>query len=174
MLTRAALQDIVKKAQQHVQDHKEYQQQYSRCLKEMQNAKTKLDRIARLSSGNRDDLAKKSAAVKDMLGQRAGLTNLANTCVQAGEALQSGSSPAVCDLAQSQIQQLQQMYDEIFDGLSALDRSLQSMAFLWNEYQDALKRMRTFLDYIANHSEMIRLEPSLEKKRASARQAHSR
>ena len=103
MLTRAALQDIVKKAQRHVQDHKEYQQEYSRCLKEMQNATTKLDRIAYLDSGNRDDLAKKSAAVKDMLGQRAGLRNLVNTCVQAGEALQSCSSPAGWNLTPSQI-----------------------------------------------------------------------
>lgn len=155
-------------------DHKEYQEKYACCLKEMESARAQYGRIAPMPSGNREDMTVKIEAIRDMLSQRSALMNLVNVCVQAGEALQAGSSPAGWEVAQAQIQQLQDLYDEIFGGLAALDRSLQSVQFLWTEYEESLKKMRLFIEYISNQLLMVtKLEPTLDKKRLAARQAQN-
>ncbi|OQR79819.1 hypothetical protein BIW11_05466, partial [Tropilaelaps mercedesae] len=173
-ITSDILKDLTKKTEQHVADHQEYQEKYARCLSDMEGARARYARIVAMSSGNREDMAVKVEAIRDLISQRSGLMNLVNVCVQAGEALQSGSSPAGWEVAQTQIQKLQDVYDEIFGGLAALDRSLQSAQFLWSEYEESLRKMRLFIDYIANQLLMVsKLEVTLDKKRAAARQAHN-
>ncbi|XP_028967016.1 nesprin-1 [Galendromus occidentalis] len=167
----ATCKDIAKKTEQHVVEHKQYQEKYVACLRDMETARSKYDRIVEMPSGNKDDMTKKLEAIRGMLDQRSTLMNLVNICVQAGEVLQSGSSPAGWEIAQNQIKQLQDLYDSIFDGLAALDKSLQAASFLLSEYEESLRKMRLFIDYMSNQLLMIKLEPTFDKKRATARRA---
>ncbi|XP_040360174.1 nesprin-1 [Ixodes scapularis] len=162
--------ELVKKCEQHVQDHIQFEKKQAECSKKLAHAQESFVEIQSLPSGNKERLAHKLAKVKELLQGKSEALNLVNATVQLAEQLQVGSSPEGWEATQGLLQQLQTTFETTFSEAQGLERSLQSTLFLWSEYQEALQRLRNWLKGLSQKTEGApRLCTTLDEKRAQLR-----
>ncbi|XP_076314562.1 muscle-specific protein 300 kDa-like [Tachypleus tridentatus] len=85
--------ELVRKCEQHVEDHINFQEKHDECSKWIMEAQDKYAEVTALPSGNRAALQVKYGRNKELIQMKNTGLNLVNSTVQLGEQLQVGTSP---------------------------------------------------------------------------------
>ncbi|XP_013784499.1 nesprin-1-like, partial [Limulus polyphemus] len=158
--------ELVRKCEQHVEDHISFQEKHDECSKWIMEAQDKYAEVTALPSGNRAALQVKYGKNKELIQMKNTGLNLVNSTVQLGEQLQVGTSPEGWETTQTMLQNLQTVFDTIFDGSIKLDRSLQSTMFLWSEYEDEVQALQQWIRNTSQQLEgTLKLVTSLSEKK---------
>lgn len=153
------LKELVRKCEQHVEDHVQFQLKRENCSQWLCESSEKSADIQAMPCGNREALQQKYVKNKELLQIRNEGLNFLNATVQCGERLQVGTSPEGWEETQTLLQNLQAQYENIFEESARIDRSLQSTLFLWSEYEEMAQRSLAWLDTTSKH--LLESKPQL-------------
>ncbi|XP_067130355.1 LOW QUALITY PROTEIN: muscle-specific protein 300 kDa-like [Centruroides vittatus] len=158
--------ELVRKCEQHVDDHIQFEQKCAECEKWIEEKDKHYAEISTLPCGNKEALQTKYGKNKELLQMKSSGLNVINAAVQYGEKLQVGTSPEGWENMQAVIQKLQFAFGKIFEGSTTLDRSLQSMLFLWSEFEELLQRLQQWVENTSKQLENVpKMVCTLEEKK---------
>lgn len=135
-------QEIQKKCEQAVSDHKSYREKYSSFLDLLSYELT--DGLGSLKSleGSQDQLQGRLASIQQLKGSRSTHLSCLNAVVESGELLYPSTASEGREIIRAELAQLQSTFDGVYDDLSALERDLHNkMTRLANSHSALLTFM---------------------------------
>lgn len=165
---QATTKEILKKCEQAVQDHQMFNEKYKQCSDWLASAQAKYDDSSDLSQvGSRDDLLKKQIVVQELLAQQPSATLLLNNTIECGEKCYPSTATEGREAIRSQLEELQQTFDQLFDNITSNSRKIQDKMSKWSGFDEIAEKLKNWLDDIekAVPSE-IELKTTLDEKRA--------
>lgn len=160
--------EILKKCEQAVQDHNAYNEKYKQCSDWMASAQAKYDDCSAIAQvGTRDDLLKKQIAVKDLLAQQPTATLLLNNTIECGEKCYPSTATEGREAIRSQLEELQQTFDQLFDNVTIVARKIQDQMSKWSGFDDIAEKLKNWLTEVENSvPSEIELKTTLDEKKA--------
>lgn len=117
-------QEILKKCEEAVSDHKTYNDKYSKFVNMMtQNVGEKAAALNSLE-GTQESLSARLAAIEALEATRPSHLAALNSVVEDGEKLYPSTADEGREVIRMELQRLQTSFDMAYDDLSALERSL--------------------------------------------------
>lgn len=163
---QATAKEIVKKCEQNVADHKLYNEKYRQCSDWITSARTRFDSCRdNIRKGARSVLAEQQKILEELLTQRSSATLLLNNTIELGEKLYTSTAPEGRDFISSQLQELQQAFDALFDSINNTDRDLQAKLTRWSGFEECAKNIRSWLKEVKLPQE-LELKATLDEKRS--------
>ena len=93
--------------------------------------------------------------------------SLLNTAVERGEKLYSSTGDEGIDTVRTQLEDLQQAYDSLFDGSATMERDLQNKISRWSSYEESVDQFKKWIKETQKQiPDFIELRTTLDEKRA--------
>lgn len=165
---QATAKEILKKCEQSVQDHQNFNEKYKQCSDWIVQAKSKYDNYSDLSGvGSREDLLKKQQEIQELQMQQSNANLLLNNAVESGEKCYSTTAPEGREHIRIQLEQLQQAFEQLFDNITSTSRAIQNKAAKWSGFNEIAEKLSTWLNDIEKQLlPSIELKTTLDEKRA--------
>nr|XP_034172930.1 nesprin-1 isoform X14 [Osmia lignaria] len=164
---QATAKELVKKCEQAVADHAAYLERYKQCSEWLANTRVTYQSIKEDISGTRLELSSNVATLKDLLARQSSATLLINNTVEAGERLYPTTGMEGREIVRQQLLDLQQAFEELYDGVASTERELQSKISRWSGFDDSNEAFEKWLKTIeAQLKPEIELKTTLDEKRA--------
>lgn len=117
--------------------------------------------------GPRTSLEDQSKILEELLSQQTSSTLLLNNTVELGEKLFPSTSPEGREIITTQIQELQQALEALFDGLSKIHRDIKAKKERWAGFDERVENITSWLkEAELKIPQEIELKASLEEKQA--------
>lgn len=160
------LQDILKKCETAVNDHKAFIDKYNQSVSWLTAAQDKLARCVEMQ-GDRSTLQKRREIGNEILGEKQTALSLLNTTVQLGEKLYPSTSEDGREAVRIQLEDLQGTFDTLFDSCATMERDLQNKLSRWTSFEEASDQLKLWLkETQAQMPDEIELKTTLDEKRA--------
>ncbi|XP_037820489.1 nesprin-1-like, partial [Lucilia sericata] len=165
---QATTKEILKKCEQAVQDHNAFNEKYKQCSDWMASAQAKYDDSSDLAQvGTREDLLKKQIACKELLAQQPSATLLLNNTIECGEKCYPSTATEGREAIRSQLEELQQTFDQLFDKINTNARKIQDQMSKWSGFDEIAEKLQNWLLNIEKTIPAdIELKTTLDEKRA--------
>ncbi|KAL5279677.1 hypothetical protein ACFFRR_003964 [Megaselia abdita] len=165
---QATTKEIHKKCEQSVVDHQAFNDKYKQCSDWIASAQAKYDDCNDLSLvGSRDDLLKKQSAINEIQSQHGAATLLLNSTVELGEKCYSSTAPDGRENIRSTLEELQQVFDQLFDNIGITSRKIQDKMAKWSGFDEIADKLKQWLVEIEKQlPNEIELKTTLDEKRA--------
>ena len=156
----------MKKCEQSVSVHKEYDSNYQACLQWLTNTEEKYIKHSDVQ-GNRDEINDKIRLMEELLNEKPDAMLLLNKTLESGEKLFSSTAPEGREGIRLQVQDLQNSMDALFDKMSKLERDLQNKLVKWTGYEDSSASFFRWLQEVQDQLKgSIQLKSTLDEKKA--------
>lgn len=120
-----------------------------------------------MKNGSQNVLADQANVLEELLSQKTSASLLLNSTIESGEKLYSATSPEGREIVATQLEELQQAFDSIFDEISLADRDLKSKLNTWSEFDNSLQKVQRWFKEIEKLlPQDIELKATLEQKKA--------
>lgn len=117
----------MKKCEQAVADHEVYLAKYKECSNWLANAQNRYQACRDASaSATQQDLIDQISQLNAILADRPSSALLLNATVERGEKLYPTTAVEGREAISSQLEELQQALDALYDGVSSMERELQA------------------------------------------------
>lgn len=164
---QATAKELVKKCEQSVADHAAYLERYKQCTEWLANTRASYQSIKDDLSGTRQELSSNMATLKDLLTRQSSATLLINNTVEAGERLYPTTGMEGREIVRQQLLDLQQAFEELYDGIASTERELQSKISRWSGFDESNEAFEKWLRSIETQLKPeIELKTTLDEKRA--------
>ncbi|KAJ8930094.1 hypothetical protein NQ314_017138, partial [Rhamnusium bicolor] len=160
--------EILKKCEQALADHKLYNDKYRQCSDWITAAQTRFNSCTdNIKKGTRNVLAEQAKVLEELLSQQTSATLLLNNTIELGEKLYPSTAPEGREIINTQIQELQQALEALFDEISSTDRDLKAKLVRWSGFDECVENILRWLKD-AEHQlpQEIELKATLDEKRA--------
>ncbi|XP_078048160.1 muscle-specific protein 300 kDa isoform X4 [Augochlora pura] len=159
--------ELVKKCEQAVADHAAYLERYKQCSEWLANARTGYRSIKDDFSGTRQELTANVSTLMDLLSRRSSATLSINNTVEAGERLYPTTGAEGREIVRQQLLDLQQAFEELYDGISSTERELRSKISRWSGFDESNVAFENWLTIVETQPKPeIELKTTLDEKRA--------
>nr|XP_033322974.1 nesprin-1 [Megalopta genalis] len=164
---QATAKELVKKCEQAVADHAAYLERYKQCSEWLANARTSYRSIEDDFGGTRQELTSNVTILKDLLSRRSAATLSINNTVEAGERLYPTTGADGREIVRQQLLDLQQAFEELYDGISSTERELRSKISRWSGFDESNESFENWLRTVESQPKPeIELKTTLDEKRA--------
>lgn len=161
-----SFQDILKKCETAVNDHKAFIDKYNQSVSWLTAAQDKLARCFEMQ-GDRSTLQKRREIGNELLAEKQTALSLLNTTVQLGEKLYPSTSEDGREAVRIQLEDLQGTFDTLFDSCATMERDLQNKLSRWTSFEEASEQLKLWLkETQAQIPDDIELKTTLDEKRA--------
>ncbi|KAJ8984006.1 hypothetical protein NQ317_006860, partial [Molorchus minor] len=162
--------EILKKCEQTIGDHKLYNEKYRQCSDWINVAQSRFNSCEdNIRQGSRNILLEQAAVLEELLLQQGSATSLLNNTIELGEKLYSSTGSAGREIISTQIQELQQALEALFDDIGRTDRELKAKLARWAGFEECVDNILGWLkDAEQQLPQDIELKPSLNEKKGSA------
>jgi nesprin-1 len=124
---QATAKEVVKKCEQNVADHKLYNEKYRQCSDWIAVAQVRFDACKEtIKKGARNILTEQYKVLEELLSQQTSATLLLNNTIELGEKLYLSTGSEGREVISGQLQELQQAFEALFDGINSTDRDLKA------------------------------------------------
>ena len=159
-------QDILKKCESAVSDHKAFIDKYNQSVSWLTAAQDKLARCVEMQ-GDKTTLRKRMEIGNELLGEKQTALSLLNTTVELGEKLYPSTSEDGREAIRLQLEDLQGTFDTLFDSCATMERELQNKVSRWTNFEEASEQLKLWLkETQAQMPDDIDLKTTLDEKRA--------
>ncbi|XP_064211053.1 muscle-specific protein 300 kDa isoform X18 [Tribolium castaneum] len=163
---QATAKEVVKKCEQNVADHKLYNDKYRQCSDWIAVAQGHFDTCKEnIKKGARNVLTEQYKILEELLSQQTSATLLLNNTIELGEKLYLSTGSEGREVISTQLQELQQAFETLFDGINNTDRELKAKLTRWTGFEECAKNIRTWLKE-ADLGQELELKATLDEKRA--------
>lgn len=112
-------------------------------------------------------LADQAKVLEELLAQKTSSSLLLNATIETGEKLYPSTSAEGREIIRTQLEELQQAFDSIFDDISVADRDLKSKLNVWSEFDNSLETIQRWSKDVEKLLPTdIELRATLEEKKA--------
>lgn len=158
--------EIVKKCEQSVGDHQQFNEKYKQCANWLATAQNNYSKCCDIpSSCTRDDLLRQQKAIEEILSQQSSATLLLNNVVELAEKLYPSTALEGRDAIRDQIQELSQVLERLFDNVHDTHRLLQGKLSKWSGFEECAEKLEDWLGQLNVSPELV-LKTTLDEKRA--------
>lgn len=158
--------EIVKKCEQSVADHQQFNDKYKQCSNWLATAQNNYSKCCDIPQNcSRDDLLSQQKAIQEILSQQSSATLLLNNTVELGEKLYPSTALEGRETVRDQIQELSQVLEKLFDNVHNTNRLLQGKLSKWSGFEESADKLDDWLSTINVLPEII-LKTTLDEKRA--------
>ena len=159
-------QDILKKCETGVNDHKAYVEKYNQSVSWLTAAQDKLAKCLEMSE-DRSNIQKRLDLMGELISEKQNALSLVNTTVELGEKIYGTTGSDGREAVRIQLEDLQQAYDTLFDSTATKERELQRKLSKWSSYEEASENLKSWLkETQAQIPDYIELKTTLDEKRA--------
>ena len=124
---QATAKEVVKKCEQNVADHRLYIDKYRQCSDWIVAAQARFDTCKEnIKKGARNILTEQYKVLEELLSQQTSASLLLNNTIELGEKLYLSTAPEGREVINNQLQELQQAFEALFDGINSTDRELKA------------------------------------------------
>uniref|UniRef100_A0A1B0C1F9 KASH domain-containing protein n=1 Tax=Glossina palpalis gambiensis TaxID=67801 RepID=A0A1B0C1F9_9MUSC len=164
---QATIKEIMKKCEQSVHDHVQFNEKYKQCSDWFANAQAKYDNTLDLSTvATREDLLKKQLAVQELLAQQSNAALLLNNTIELGEKCYASSASEGREAIRLQLEELQKAFDQLFDNLNSHARKIQDKMSKWSGFDEIAEKLKSWLIELERALPAeIELKTTLDEKR---------
>lgn len=149
-----AAKEVVKNCDQMVNDHKLYKDRYKQCENEYLKAKEKLEDLGKKSNiSERKELENIFAQIGSVADKQTSINQIMNTVVELGENLYSTTDPTGREIIRTDIQDLQQKVDELYDNVVHLKTNLEFRLSNISGVESLIDKLNSWLHQIENDCE---------------------
>lgn len=162
-----AAKEIVKKCDQNVADHQQYNEKYKQCANWIADAQDKYDKCSDLSQvGSRQDLLDKNKVIQELVTQQGSATLLLNNAVDYGEKLYPSTANEGREVIRQQLQELSQAMENLYDNILSTSRVLEGKLSKWSGFEECAENLDAWLKVIVQQvGSEIQLKTTLDEKR---------
>lgn len=158
--------EIVKKCEQSVADHHQFNEKYKQCANWLATAQNNYSKCCDIPSNcTRDDLLRQQKAIEEILSQQSSATLLLNNAVELGEKLYPSTALEGREAIRDQIQELSQVLERLFDNVHNTHRLLQGKLSKWCGFDECAEKLEDWLSQLHVALEIV-LKTTLDEKRA--------
>lgn len=162
---QAAAKEIVKKCEQSVVDHNQFNEKYKQCANWLANAQNLYNQCCNIPAHcSREDLLAQQQAVQEILGQQGSASLLLNNVVELGEKLYPSTALEGREMIRDQITELSQLFEKLFDNVQGTNRLLQNKLSKWSGFEKCADSLEEWLSHIEVSPDII-LRATLDDKR---------
>lgn len=164
---QSTAREILKKCEQAVIDHENFNDKYKKGSAWLSNAQSQYEGIVKANgTSSQDDFHVKSAGIQKLLLEQPQANLLSNNVYEAGEKLYSTTAIEGRESVQEQQKDLQNAIDEFFDKLATASRSFQNKLTQWSGFDESAIKLSTDLkDLHAKIGDKIVLRSTFDDKR---------
>ncbi|CAD6999864.1 unnamed protein product [Ceratitis capitata] len=165
---QATTKEILKKCEQSVYDHQQFNEKYKQCSDFLATAQAKYDDSSDLSQvGSRDDLLRKQTAIQELLAQQPNASLMLNGTIEAGEKCYPSTATEGREAIRVQLAELQEAFDKLYDNVTITSRKLQDKMSKWSGFDEIAEKLQSWLNEIEKTLPAdIELKTTLDEKRA--------
>lgn len=164
------LQELVKKCEQAVVDHASYLDRYKQCSEWLASVRGRYQASKETASSTRQKLISNVEILKELLARQSSSTLLINSTVEAGERLYPTTGTEGREIIRQQLLDLQQAFEELYDGIALTERELQAKISRWSGFDECSEAFENWLKNTeAQLKPEIELKTTLDEKRAQLR-----
>lgn len=162
---QAAAKEIVKKCEQSVADHIQFNEKYKQCANWLATAQNSYNKCCNIPTHcSRDDLIAQQQAVQEILSQQSSASLLLNNVVELGEKLYPTTAVEGRDLLRDQITELSTIFEKLFDNVNGTNHLLQNKLSKWSGFEKCAESLEQWLNHIDVAPDII-LRATLDEKR---------
>ncbi|XP_020291842.1 nesprin-1 isoform X3 [Pseudomyrmex gracilis] len=159
--------ELVKKCEQAVADHASYLDRYKQCSEWLAGTRARYQAIRENASGTRQELISNVDVLREILARQSTSTVLINSSVEAGERLYPTTGAEGREIIRQQLSDLQQAFEEFYDGVASTERELQEKISRWSGFDECSEAFENWLKTAeAQLKREIELKTTLDEKRA--------
>lgn len=164
---QAAAKEIVKKCEQAVVDHQQFSEKYKQCSNWIAAAQDKYNKCSDLSKiGSRQDILDSNKAIQELLAQHSNATLLLNNTVELGEKLYTSTALEGREAVRTQLQELTQALEQLYDNINSTARLLQTKLSKWSGFEECAEKLESWLKDVEKQlGPEIQLKTTLDEKR---------
>lgn len=159
--------EIVKKCEQAVTDHQQYNDKYKQCSNWIAAAQAKYNKCCESSQiGSRQDLSNNNKAIEELVAQHGNATLLLNNTIELGEKLYPSTALEGRESVRLQLQDLSQAMEQLYDNVHSTARLLQGKLSKWSGFEECAEKLQTWLTALEKQIQPeIELRTTLDEKR---------
>lgn len=159
--------EIVKKCEQAVADHQQYNDKYKQCSNWIAAAQAKYNKCCESTQiGSRQDLSNNNKAIEELLAQHGSATLLLNNTIEFGEKLYPSTALEGRESVRLQLQDLTQAMEQLYDNVHSTARLLQGKLSKWSGFEECAEKLQTWLTALEKQIQPeIELRTTLDEKR---------
>ncbi|XP_024081429.1 nesprin-1 [Cimex lectularius] len=160
--------EIVKKCEQAVNDHEAYSQKYKETLNWLNSRKEELDEINKEVAVHiqQDKLLALSSQVKNLVALKPQGSVALNATHDLADKVYTSTALEGREQIREQVEELQALFDSIFDGAINIERQLQSKITSWSGFEEICENLQKWLaDIESQLPKEIELKATLDEKR---------
>ncbi|XP_071567068.1 muscle-specific protein 300 kDa isoform X8 [Temnothorax nylanderi] len=166
---QATAKELVKKCEQAVVDHANYLDRYKQCSEWLASVRVRYQ-SSKDASDTRQKLISNVETLKELLARQSSSTLLINSTVEAGERLYPTTGTEGREIIRQQLLDLQQAFEELYDGIALTERELQAKISRWSDFDECSEAFENWLKNTeAQLKPEIELKTTLDEKRAQLR-----
>lgn len=160
------LQDILKKCEQNVTDHKLYKEKSKDCINWLTKAKERFADNAD-TTGSRQELEERLERIQELINERdTGFARLTQA-LEAGEKLFPNTATDGREKVRQELRQHKLNWESLFDDLSSAQRKLEVALVQWTTFDDSYGQVEQWLrDAEVQLEGQIPLRSTLEEKKS--------
>lgn len=148
-------------------DHASYLDRYKQCSEWLASTRARYQAIRENASGTRQELISNVDVLREILARQSTSTVLINSSVEAGERLYPTTGAEGREIIRQQLLDLQQAFEEFYDGVASTERELQEKISRWSGFDESSEAFENWLKTAeAQLKQEIELKTTLDEKRA--------
>nr|XP_022915902.1 nesprin-1 isoform X7 [Onthophagus taurus] len=163
---QSTTKEIVKKCEQAVNDHKQYNEKYRQCTDWIAATQARFNACKEsIKTGTQNVLAEQLKVIEELLSQQTSANLLLNNTIELGEKLYSTTAAQGREIINQQLQNLQQAFEGLFDNISSTERDFKAKLSRWIGFDESVESIKQWLKTIEQQlpQELI-LRETLEEK----------
>ncbi|KAI4462171.1 muscle-specific protein [Holotrichia oblita] len=165
---QATTKEIVKKCEQAVAEHKQYNEKYRQCSDWIQATQARFNSCKEnIKTGAQNVLSEQLKVIEELLAQQTSANLLLNNTIELGEKLYPTTAVQGRQIISKQLQDLQQAIESIYDGINSMNRELKSKLSRWVGFDESVESIKNWLRDIEHQlPQDIILHETLEEKQS--------
>ncbi|XP_033150837.1 nesprin-1 [Drosophila busckii] len=163
---QATAKEILKKCEQAVQEHAQFNEKYKQAADWLAQAQARYENCSELDSvAAREELLQKQQQIQELLAQQPTALQLLNSTVELGEKCYSSTASEGRDAIRAQLDALN--YEQLYDNVQATARKLQDKLAKWCGFDETAQQLDTWLSDLEQALPSdIELRTTLDEKRS--------
>ncbi|KAK9694281.1 Spectrin repeat [Popillia japonica] len=165
---QATTKEIVKKCEQAVAEHKQYNEKYRQCSDWIQATQARFNSCKEnIKTGAQNVLSEQLKVIEELLAQQTSANLLLNNTIELGEKLYPTTAEQGRQIISKQLQDLQHAIESIYDGINSMNRELKSKLSKWVGFDESVESIKNWLRDIEHQlPQDIILHETLEEKQS--------
>ncbi|XP_025834538.1 nesprin-1 isoform X2 [Agrilus planipennis] len=160
--------EIAKKCEQAFKDHEAFNEKYKQCSDWIAAAQFKYDTCQDniKKEPKKETMLEAIKIFEELIDQRSTVNSMLNNMIELGEKTYWSTSPEGREIIRTQIQELQQAYESLYDAIGSNERDIKDKLNRLNSVENSLEQLENWLKETEENLPLeLELKATLDEKR---------